>query len=244
MYKDTKKKKNTTSTDVFSILAELIFYVSCSTFLQNLRLIGKIQVMKRLFIILFAVTAAVWSASGQEKQHALEITTGYPNILFQFEFPWMNTLVEMSDEGKDVSKEYYQGGINIGYTYSWKKRWEVSTLLNLHLTMYDVVQYPMLSPGDENHDARYDFDAEPTFDYRSTSVYGAISCAVRFKWLVRECVSMYSALGGGVSLGFPIPMPYIAPVGIKFGKGKVYGMIEANVSPATTFGMAGIGIRL
>ena len=30
MYKDTKKKKNTTSTDVFSILAELIFYVSCS----------------------------------------------------------------------------------------------------------------------------------------------------------------------------------------------------------------------
>jgi hypothetical protein len=25
MYKDTKKKKNTTSTDVFSILAELIF---------------------------------------------------------------------------------------------------------------------------------------------------------------------------------------------------------------------------
>ena len=64
--------------------------------------------MKRLFTILFAVTAAVWSASGQEKQHALEITTGYPNILFQFEFPWMNTLVEMSDECKDVSTKYYQ----------------------------------------------------------------------------------------------------------------------------------------
>ena len=120
--------------------------------------------MKRLFTILCATIIAIGSASGQEKQHALEITTGYPGILFDAEFPWMNTLVEMSDEGKDVSKEYYQGGINIGYTYSWKKRWEVSTLLNLHLTMYDVVQYPMLSPGDENHDARYDFDAEPPFD--------------------------------------------------------------------------------
>lgn len=43
MYKDTKKKKNTTSTDVFSILAELIFYVSCSTFLQNLRLLENIK---------------------------------------------------------------------------------------------------------------------------------------------------------------------------------------------------------
>ena len=68
--------------------------------------------MKRLFTILCATIIAIGSASGQEKQHALEITTGYPNILFQFEFPWMNTLVEMSDEGKDVSKEYYQGGIN------------------------------------------------------------------------------------------------------------------------------------
>ena len=200
--------------------------------------------MKRLFTILCAAIIAIGSASAQESQHALEITTGYPNILFQSEFPWGTLEDELYDMGKGVSKEYYQGGINIGYTYSWKKRWEVSALVNVHLTMYDVVQYPMLSPGDENHDARYDFDAEPTFDYRSTSVYGAISCAVRFKWLVRECVSMYSALGGGVSLGFPIPMPYIAPVGIKFGKGKVYGMIEANVSPATTFGMAGIGIRL
>ena len=200
--------------------------------------------MKRLFTILFAVTAAVWSAAGQEKQHALEITTGYPNILFQFEFPWGTLVDELYDLGKGVSKEYYQGGINIGYTYSWKKRWEVSALVNVHLTMYDVVQYPTLSPGDETQTARYDFRAKPTFDYRSTNVFGSISCAVRFKWLVRECVSMYSALGGGVSLGFPIPMPYIAPVGIKFGKGKVYGMIEANVSPATTFGMAGIGIRL
>jgi hypothetical protein len=200
--------------------------------------------MKRLFTILCATIIAIGSASAHESQHALEITTGYPNILFQFEFPWGTLEDELNDLGKGVSKEYYQGGINIGYTYSWKKRWEVSALVNVHLTMYDVVQYPMLSPGDENHNASYDFDAEPTFDYRSTSVYGAISCAVRFKWLVRECVSMYSALGGGVSLGFPIPMPYIAPVGIKFGKGKVYGMIEANVSPATTFGMAGIGIRL
>ena len=200
--------------------------------------------MKRLFTILCAAIIAIGSASAQEKQHALEITTGYPNILFQSEFPWGTIEDELYDMGKGVSKEYYQGGINIGYTYSWKKRWEVSALVNVHLTMYDVVQYPTLSPGDETQTAKYDFGAKPTFDYRSTSVYGAISCAVRFKWLVRECVSMYSALGGGVSLGFPIPMPYIAPVGIKFGKGKVYGMIEANVSPATTFGMAGIGIRL
>ena len=61
--------------------------------------------MKRLFTILCATIIAIGSASGQEKQHALEITTGYPNILFQFEFPWMHTLVEtINPEWHDYSE--------------------------------------------------------------------------------------------------------------------------------------------
>lgn len=200
--------------------------------------------MKRYLTILCAIMLAIGSASAQEKEHALEITTGYPSILFGLEFPWTNSRVEIMDEGKNISKEYYQAGINVGYTYSWRKRWELSTLVNVHLTMYDISQYPMVSPGDETHDAQYDFYAEPTFDHRSTSVLGSLSLAFRYKWLIREGFCMYSALGAGLSIGFPVPMPYIAPVGIKFGKGKVYGIVEANVSPATTFGMAGIGIRL
>ena len=72
----------------------------------------------------------------------------------------------------------------------------------------------------------------------------AAGASVRYKWLVRDNFSMYSGLGAGISLGFPIPVPYVAPIGIKFGKGKIYGIVEANVSAATTFGMAGIGIRL
>lgn len=200
--------------------------------------------MKRIVMIICTMTIAAISASAQEKEHALEITHGYPSILFESEFPWSNSRVEINDIGQDVGKEYYQGGINVGYTYSWRKRWELSTLVNVHLTMYDVMQYPMVSPGDETHNPEYDFQAEPTFDHRNTSVYGSLSLSFRYKWLVRERFSMYSALGAGLSIGFPIPMVYVAPVGIKFGKGKIYGIVEANVSPATTYGMAGIGIRL
>ena len=127
---------------------------------------------------------------------------------------------------------------------SSRTRRELSTLVNVHLTMYDVMQYPMVSLGDETHNPEYDFQAEPTLDHRNTSVYGSLSLSFRYKWLVRERFSMYSALGAGLSIGFPIPMVYVAPVGIKFGKGKIYGIVEANVSPATTYGMAGIGIRL
>ena len=85
--------------------------------------------------------------------------------------------------------------------------------------------------------------AEPTAT-RQTDVYGAFCASVRYKWLVRDNFSMYSGLGAGISLGLPIPIPYVAPIGIKFGKGKVYGIVEANISAATTFGMAGIGIKL
>lgn len=110
-------------------------------------------------------------------------------------------------------------------------------------------QYPLLPGADGSAtsgleaEKQYDWNAVPTIT-RQTDVYGAFCVSVRYKWLVRNSFSLYSALGAGISLGFPIPLPYVAPIGIKFGKGKVYGIVEANVSVATTFGMAGIGIKL
>ena len=38
--------------------------------------------MKRILTIIWAMVIAVISATAQEKQHSLEITTGYPSILF------------------------------------------------------------------------------------------------------------------------------------------------------------------
>ena len=174
-------------------------------------------------------------------QHAIEITTGYPSLVFQSEFAWINTRIEASRDGQKF-KEYYQPGLNIGYTFSWGKRWELSALANVHLTIYDTFQYPEIpSTGSKKE---YDKTADPTRIDRTVNVWGSISTAVRFKWIVRESFSMYSALGIGTSFHFPFPIPYVAPVGIKFGKGKVYGLAEVNVSAANTFGMVGLGVRL
>lgn len=204
--------------------------------------------MKRILTIVCAMAIALLSASAQEKQHSLEITTGYPSILHFLEYPWAYRSVEMHWNGQTY-KEHYQPGINIGYTYQWRKRWEVNTMVNVHLTIMDISQYPLL-PGVEGTatsgpeaENQYDWNADPIVT-RQTDVFGAFCASVRYKWLVRDNFSMYSALGAGISIGFPIPIPYVAPIGIKFGKGKVYGIVEANVSAATTFGMAGIVIRL
>ena len=86
--------------------------------------------MKRILTIVCAIAISLLSASAQEKQHSLEITTGYPSILHNAEYPWAYSTVEMTWNGQTY-KEHYQPGINIGYTYQWRKRWEVNTMVNV-----------------------------------------------------------------------------------------------------------------
>ena len=204
--------------------------------------------MKRILPVIALMIISAGSAFAQDKEHSIEITTGYPSIMHFAEYPWAYSTVEMGCNGQTY-KEHYQPGINIGYTYQWRKRWEVNTMINVHLTIMDIYQYPLLPGADGSAisgpeaENQYDWNAEPTAT-RQTDVYGAFCASVRYKWLVRDNFSMYSGLGAGISFGIPIPIPYVAPIGIKFGKGKVYGIVEANISAATTFGMAGIGIKL
>lgn len=199
--------------------------------------------MKKL-LSLAVILAVCISASAQEKrQKAIEITTGYPSLIFGLEYPWTQGRVDLLDKGQRV-EEHFQPCLNIGYTFTKKKRWETTIILNLHLTISDYMQYPIASSGDEFNNPNYNFDAEPTLDHRKTELYGAAAIAFRYKWIAKESVNLYSAFGAGIYVGFPVPLPYLAPLGIKFGKGKVYGLAELNVSPISTFGMAGIGIRL
>lgn len=204
--------------------------------------------MKRILPVIALMIISAGSAFAQDKEHSIEITTGYPSIMHLAEYPWAYRTVEMGWNGQTY-KEHYQPGINIGYTYQWRKRWEVNTMINVHLTIMDIYQYPLLPGADGSAisgpeaENQYDWNAEPTAT-RQTDVYGAFCASVRYKWLVRDNFIMYSGLGAGISFGIPIPIPYVAPIGIKFGKGKVYGIVEANISAATTFGMAGIGIKL
>ena len=77
------------------------------------------------------------TASAQFQQRSIEITTGYPSFMHSLEYPWISKGIDMYEHGQRY-EEYYQPGINIGYTYQWRKRWEVNALLNAHLTVMDV----------------------------------------------------------------------------------------------------------
>lgn len=224
---------------------------------HNIKLIA----MKKLFVLmplllLCSVGFAKENKAERKKdrqiemQHSIEITTGYPGYLWGLEYPLLNP-----PKGKEYI-EYYQPGLNLGYVFSWGKRWEVSAMVNAFLSIYDVMQYPSIT--DESGKTVYDKNADPFLEERVTSVSGSVSVVCRYKWLVRDKFCMYSSLGVGGFLNsrfgyegilpnkriFPYPVPYIAPIGIKFGKGRVYGIVECTFSPANMYGMAGLGIRL
>ena len=59
--------------------------------------------MKRILTIVCAIAISLLSASAQEKQHSLEITTGYPSIVHNLEYPWADSTVEMTWNGQTCS---------------------------------------------------------------------------------------------------------------------------------------------
>lgn len=147
-----------------------------------------------------------------EKKKALELTAGYPSILYRSDI--------FGDEGYT---DYFYPCVNISYVNSWRTRWELSTVANIHYSEYQ-----------DNQDQ----------SGRQGRIGASVSLAFRYKWLLKENVEMYSALGLGFLVPYPLPFPYLAPVGIKFGKGKVYGLAELSTSPTSSFGIVGIGFRL
>lgn len=60
-----------------------------------------------------------------EKKKALELTAGYPSILYRSDI--------FGDEGYT---DYFYPCVNISYVNSWRPRWELSTVANIHYSEY------------------------------------------------------------------------------------------------------------
>ena len=194
--------------------------------------------MKKTFLtIIIFLTACAMAHAQQESRHALEITTGPKSLAAELAFPSHDKV----DPGVVSVKEYYQPVLSIGWTYAWKERWEMSLMASATMTWYDTKAYPLVKLPDGSSEIDTEGELYVTRDF---TVVPAISVDFRYKWLDRRNVEMYSGIGLGVSLVLPLPYIYIAPIGIKAGGGRVYGIAELNFSPHNTFAMAGIGVRL
>lgn len=129
---------------------------------------------------------------------------------------------------------YITGAVNIAYSYRFKKWFELSLIFSY--SGYFRQFYDTMTD-------------RPAFRQNGFSV--SFVPFVRFVWLNRPVVKMYSGLGIGCSFAGDvtplerstviIPAIDITPIGIKVGK-KIYGLAE--VSLGTTGAVsAGIGYR-
>ena len=167
--------------------------------------------------------------------------------------PLRSTMFPPSNPDSRLSWEYEEKGqstsgiwspsINLAYTCAADEHFDIHVIVNWSAMCYTVNQHPILSWEDPRHPV-VDWKAAPTASWKESRASFAVMADLRWKWFRRDWCTLYSSLG----LGFPIarntrPTPYFSPIGFRAGGKHFYGLIELNLSSASTLGHAGIGYR-
>jgi len=202
----------------------------------------------KLFLISLAVLIALPAAAQHydpDHAHAIEISSGFPSVpallLGQFKAQEFETGIK--------EETRWRQSLNLGYTYAISEKWDFNAVLGLSTQIYGKYQYPMqaVSYEDGTTGQAPDFSADPTYEGLDFRWVPSIMADFRWKWYRSDSVRLYSSFGLGfvpdVELyGIPV-LPYLSPIGINFGRKKLYGLAEVNVSPAATFALVGLGYR-
>lgn len=181
-------------------------------------------------------------------RHSVEITSG-PAPLRELQKDFTDRVRpglgrELALKGQSGSV-IWQPSINISYTYSFNKHWDINLMVNFSTTFYNACQYAIVEEPGDTHSPKVDWESGPIDRWKAnTGLSYALMVHARYRWLRTELLSLYSALGLGVAKGVgPWPTPYISPIGINIGKNHFYGIAELNISSAATYGLLGVGFR-
>ena len=187
-----------------------------------------------------------------EHRHSIEISTGVP--------PVQSLVLSTSSHSVQISRGFKDTRLfiptfNLAYTYSMNEKWDLNVVINGSGAFYRRDQYPMKEV--EYRDAEGNLlnrNNEP--DYKagilsSRTLYSGTMYTpmvdFRWKWMIRDNFRLYSSFGLSCvvlgNFGLFIPLPYLTPIGINFGKGHFYGLAEVNASSASTGLLTGAGYR-
>ena len=173
-------------------------------------------------------------------RHSVEISVGPSPMRTWARGEETTTLTEVLLSKGQRASTVKRVNVNLAYTFSMDERFSINALLNSSTLWYDVFQYPEAAG-----DGRYDFSASPISSKHEKEQSYALMTDLRWKWYCADYLQLYSALGLGCVFGEHACLrPYVAPIGINIGKKRVYGVAELNVSPAATFCLVGVGVRL
>lgn len=177
------------------------------------------------------------------KQFSLELSTGIQ--------PLHMTLAPSYDEEKALAKQGMTFDdsdaicVPINITEVWRVRphWELCLTEGICWKYAEVYTYSNFGI-DPNGNPRYDYNYNNRIPagHKATLPIGSLTFQVRFIWVPRWKVTMYSALGVGLTTATSlVPLPGITPIAVRFGGEHLYFFAEATLGPIATLGHGGIG---
>lgn len=183
----------------------------------------------------------------EDHQHSITLSTGIPPILPMM-YPRGSANNGYTMDGWNTGtgyKTHFSYTFTLAYNYQFTKRWEMALVATTCGYIYSQYQHPEKGVNDYGV-MTYDWD-DSKRQYQGTYLdfRGIIPAAmVRFYWLARESVQMYSAVGAGLMFSSPVILyPTLTPVGIRFGKKHWFGLAELTVGSTATILLAGAGYR-
>ena len=175
--------------------------------------------------------------------HSIEITSGCAPLRTTFKGDASYLDTSWSDKGQNYSVLWWPS-INLAYSLAVDELWDIHVIVNYSCQRIRVKQFKILEEGDPH--PVVDWKSAPIASWKQTIRSSfAVMADFRLKWFRRDWCTLYSALG----IGFPFVSmkpaitPYVTPIGFRAGGKHFYGLIELNLSSASTLGHAGIGYR-
>ncbi|MBO4567020.1 MAG: hypothetical protein J5695_07320 [Bacteroidales bacterium] len=133
----------------------------------------------------------------------------------------------------------------ISFSEVWRTRphWELCLTEGISWKIMELRQYDNVFGTDPNGNPRYDISKSPTDIGRGASLpVGSLTFQARFIWSPKWKVTVYSALGAGLTTVTAFyPMPLVTPIALRFKGEHFYVFAEATMGPVATFGHGGIG---
>ena len=200
-----------------------------------------------LFFVLSVSSAFAYAVDGdgddQWKSFSLELGSGIQPLHMTLA-PSHKEVLALADEGlvNNRSGEFCPV-ISISEVWRLSGHWELCLSEGVSWKYFKVSGFDSFGI-DPAGKPRYDLTTAYPAGWRTSLPVGAIAFQARLIWSPKWKVTMYSALGVGLTTATMLyPMPVVTPIALRYGGDHFYFFAEATMSPLASLGHGGFGWR-